>query len=46
MESIMAAGSIQPQQMIAQKRKLLLLAQGPDGSLGARQVGQSRVFHN
>ena len=38
-EAIMAAGAIQPQQVIAQERKFLLLAQGPDGPLRARQIG-------
>ena len=39
METVMAAGSIQPQQMIAQQRQLLLLAERPDAALGARRTG-------
>src|SRR5205085_3479246 len=38
MKTIMAAGTVQSQQVIAQQRKLLLLAQRPHGALGGRRT--------
>jgi len=45
-KAIMAAGSIQPQQMFAQQRQFLLLAERPNGALGARRTGDGFVSHN
>src|SRR5205085_4636390 len=33
MEAIMAAGAVEPQQMVAQQRQLFLLAESPNGAL-------------
>ena len=35
MKAIMAAGAIEPQQVIAQQRQLFLLAENPNGALGS-----------
>src|SRR6478609_8682133 len=43
-ETIMAAGTIQPQKVIAQKRQLFLLAESPNGALGPDRSG-SLVGH-
>src|SRR5450755_1812215 len=44
-EAVMTALRIEPQQMIAQQRQLLLLAQRPDVALGRRRTGDVVVSH-
>src|ERR1019366_7295312 len=44
-EAVMAALLIEPQQMIAQKRQLLLLTQRPDAAAGKRRMGNVFVSH-
>src|SRR5215208_6870623 len=45
MKAVMAAGTIEPQQVIAQQRQLFLLAENPNGALDralVRALGASR----
>src|SRR5438477_5796469 len=45
-ETVMAAGSIQSQQVIAQQRQFLLLAERSDVAPGARRTGDGFVSHS
>src|SRR5664279_1074304 len=44
-EAVMTALRIEPQQMIAQQRQLLLLAKRPHAPLGKRRTGNVFVSH-